>query len=198
MPATTPGRLRSEQVAAFDRNAWPRSIAIPGRNRRNPQACDATKPCQRRNLILVERNSSETRWGYLPTVNLVLKGLASSSRSFSFRGVSRFKALGGPPLSDDLGGRRQPGASNLINRIRSPRPGHNPVGGLRPVELGGGCQSTGGGDDCTACIPGTDVRFEQLDGRSPLLPWPRHRRGRFSCLADFASVRALWTRRWLL
>src|SRR5215216_3564816 len=36
MPATTPGRLQSEQVAAFDRNAWPRSIGIPGRNRRNP------------------------------------------------------------------------------------------------------------------------------------------------------------------
>jgi hypothetical protein len=27
----------SEQVAAFDRNAWSRSIGIPGRNRRNPQ-----------------------------------------------------------------------------------------------------------------------------------------------------------------
>jgi transposase len=24
-------------VAAFDRNAWPRSIGLPGRNRRNPQ-----------------------------------------------------------------------------------------------------------------------------------------------------------------
>ena len=40
MPATTPGRLRSEQVAAFDRNAWSRSIGIPGRNRRNPQIFD--------------------------------------------------------------------------------------------------------------------------------------------------------------
>ncbi|MET4324138.1 hypothetical protein ABIC02_007930, partial [Bradyrhizobium sp. RT5a] len=26
----------SEQVAAFDRNAWSRSIGIPGRNPRNP------------------------------------------------------------------------------------------------------------------------------------------------------------------
>jgi hypothetical protein len=25
-------------VAAFDRNAWPRSIGLPGRNRRNPQS----------------------------------------------------------------------------------------------------------------------------------------------------------------
>jgi hypothetical protein len=38
MPATTPRPPSSEQVAAFDRNAWPRSIGIPGRNRRNPQA----------------------------------------------------------------------------------------------------------------------------------------------------------------
>jgi hypothetical protein len=36
MPATTPRPPSSEQVAAFDRNAWPRSIGIPGRNRRNP------------------------------------------------------------------------------------------------------------------------------------------------------------------
>jgi hypothetical protein len=28
----------SEQVAAFNRNAWPRSTGIPGRNRRNPQS----------------------------------------------------------------------------------------------------------------------------------------------------------------
>jgi hypothetical protein len=38
MPATTPRPPSSEQVAAFDRNAWPRSIGIPGRNRRNPHA----------------------------------------------------------------------------------------------------------------------------------------------------------------
>ena len=37
MPATTPRPPSPEQVAAFDRNAWPRSIGIPGRNRRNPQ-----------------------------------------------------------------------------------------------------------------------------------------------------------------
>src|SRR6267143_639230 len=36
MPATTPRPPSSEQVAAFDRNAWPRSIGMPGRNRRNP------------------------------------------------------------------------------------------------------------------------------------------------------------------
>jgi hypothetical protein len=36
MPATTPRPPSSDQVAAFDRNAWPRSIGIPGRNRRNP------------------------------------------------------------------------------------------------------------------------------------------------------------------
>src|SRR5215211_7050868 len=36
MPATTPRPHSPEQVAAFDRNAWPRSIGIPGRNRRNP------------------------------------------------------------------------------------------------------------------------------------------------------------------
>jgi hypothetical protein len=43
MPATRSGRLRAEQAAAFernrrlpfDRNAWPRSIGIPGRNHRN-------------------------------------------------------------------------------------------------------------------------------------------------------------------
>jgi hypothetical protein len=31
-----PRSLPSEKVAAFDRNAWPRSIGLPGRNRRNP------------------------------------------------------------------------------------------------------------------------------------------------------------------
>src|SRR5277367_2043472 len=36
MPANTPRPPSSGQVAAFDRNAWPRSIGIPGRNRRNP------------------------------------------------------------------------------------------------------------------------------------------------------------------
>jgi hypothetical protein len=36
MPAATPRPPSSEQVAAFDRNAWPRSIGIPGRIRRNP------------------------------------------------------------------------------------------------------------------------------------------------------------------
>jgi hypothetical protein len=36
MPATTPRPPSSEQVAAFDRNAWSRSIGIPGRNPRNP------------------------------------------------------------------------------------------------------------------------------------------------------------------
>jgi hypothetical protein len=40
MPATTPRPPSSEQVAAFDRNAWSRSIGIPGRNPRNPhRAC---------------------------------------------------------------------------------------------------------------------------------------------------------------
>src|SRR6266851_2732973 len=43
MPATTPRPPSSEQVAAFDRNAWPRSIGIPGRNRRNPHA-ERAKP----------------------------------------------------------------------------------------------------------------------------------------------------------
>jgi hypothetical protein len=38
MPATATRPPSSEQVAAFDRNAWPRSIGIPGRNRRNPHA----------------------------------------------------------------------------------------------------------------------------------------------------------------
>ncbi|WP_219685548.1 hypothetical protein, partial [Bradyrhizobium canariense] len=37
MPATTLRPPSSEQVAAFDRNAWSRSIGIPGRNPRNPQ-----------------------------------------------------------------------------------------------------------------------------------------------------------------
>jgi hypothetical protein len=37
MPATTPRPPSSEQVAAFDRTAWSRSIGIPGRNPRNPQ-----------------------------------------------------------------------------------------------------------------------------------------------------------------
>jgi DNA mismatch endonuclease (patch repair protein) len=37
-PATTPRPPSSEQVAAFNRNAWPRSTGIPGRNRRNPQS----------------------------------------------------------------------------------------------------------------------------------------------------------------
>jgi hypothetical protein len=32
MPATRPRRLSSKQVVAFDRNAWPRSIRLPGRN----------------------------------------------------------------------------------------------------------------------------------------------------------------------
>jgi DNA-directed RNA polymerase alpha subunit len=41
MPATTPRPPSSEQVAAFDRNAWSRSIGIPGRNPRNPQAEEA-------------------------------------------------------------------------------------------------------------------------------------------------------------
>jgi predicted transglutaminase-like cysteine proteinase len=36
MPTTTPRPPSSEQVAAFDRNAWSRSIGIPGRNPRNP------------------------------------------------------------------------------------------------------------------------------------------------------------------
>jgi hypothetical protein len=36
MPATTPRPPSSEQVAAFDRTAWSRSIGIPGRNPRNP------------------------------------------------------------------------------------------------------------------------------------------------------------------
>ncbi|WP_146159837.1 hypothetical protein [Bradyrhizobium sp. MOS002] len=36
MPATTPRPPSSEQVAAFDRNAWSRSIGISGRNPRNP------------------------------------------------------------------------------------------------------------------------------------------------------------------
>src|SRR5712671_803443 len=40
MPATTPRPPSSEQVAAFDRNAWPRSIGMPGRNPRNPQDSD--------------------------------------------------------------------------------------------------------------------------------------------------------------
>jgi hypothetical protein len=40
MPATTPRPPSSEQVAAFDRNAWPRSIGILGRNRRNPHAAN--------------------------------------------------------------------------------------------------------------------------------------------------------------
>src|SRR5262249_34005295 len=34
-PTTTPRPPSSEHVAAFDRNAWPHSIGIPGRNRRN-------------------------------------------------------------------------------------------------------------------------------------------------------------------
>src|SRR5229473_1767500 len=38
MPATTPRPPSSEQVAAFDRNAWSRSIGIPGRNPRNPHS----------------------------------------------------------------------------------------------------------------------------------------------------------------
>src|SRR5450755_997878 len=42
MPATTPRPPSSEQVAAFDRNAWPRSIGIPGRNRRNPHRSHTT------------------------------------------------------------------------------------------------------------------------------------------------------------
>jgi hypothetical protein len=37
MLATTPRPPSSEQVAAFDRTAWSRSIGIPGRNPRNPQ-----------------------------------------------------------------------------------------------------------------------------------------------------------------
>jgi hypothetical protein len=37
MPATTPRPPSSEQVAAFDRTAWSRSIGIHGRNPRNPQ-----------------------------------------------------------------------------------------------------------------------------------------------------------------
>src|SRR5207249_2120251 len=36
MPATTPRSPSSEQMAAFDRTAWSRSIGIPGRNPRNP------------------------------------------------------------------------------------------------------------------------------------------------------------------
>jgi hypothetical protein len=37
MPATTPRPPSLEQVAAFDRTAWSRSIGIPGRDPRNPQ-----------------------------------------------------------------------------------------------------------------------------------------------------------------
>ena len=37
MPATTPRPPSSEQVTAFDRTAWSRSIGIHGRNPRNPQ-----------------------------------------------------------------------------------------------------------------------------------------------------------------
>src|ERR1700738_5461901 len=36
VPATTPRPPSSEQVAAFDRTTWSRSIGIPGRNPRNP------------------------------------------------------------------------------------------------------------------------------------------------------------------
>jgi hypothetical protein len=46
MPATTPRPPSSEQVAAFDRNAWPRSIGIPGRNRRNPHEARARGLCR--------------------------------------------------------------------------------------------------------------------------------------------------------
>src|SRR5215467_7813618 len=35
-----------EQVAAFDRNAWPRSIGFPGRSRRSPQM-RPTRPLRR-------------------------------------------------------------------------------------------------------------------------------------------------------
>src|SRR5260370_20968955 len=38
MPATTPRPPSSEQVAAFDRTAWSRSIGIHGRYPRNPHS----------------------------------------------------------------------------------------------------------------------------------------------------------------
>jgi hypothetical protein len=38
----------SEKVAAFDRNAWPRSIGLPGWNRRNPQVIRVMKRSVRR------------------------------------------------------------------------------------------------------------------------------------------------------
>lgn len=61
MPATTPRPPSSEQVAAFDRNAWSRSIGISGRNPRNPHRPVQVCPFPTRAAFQRSRRGSAAR-----------------------------------------------------------------------------------------------------------------------------------------
>jgi hypothetical protein len=61
MPATTPRPPSSEQVAAFDRNAWSRSIGIPGRNPRNPHEGDSGLEAAFAQLLMLARRVREQK-----------------------------------------------------------------------------------------------------------------------------------------
>ena len=81
MPATTPRPPSSEQVAAFDRNAWPRSIGMPGRNRRNPHKTnvDFEVPLSQAALAGVTRAG---KFLFTTTGDAPISGLPKWRRSF--------------------------------------------------------------------------------------------------------------------
>jgi len=74
MPATTPRPPSSEQVAAFDRTAWSRSIGIHGRNPRNPQAL---KRC---GGITVVQDPSDAAIGRVPNGSMLSWAFPEAAR----------------------------------------------------------------------------------------------------------------------
>jgi serine/threonine-protein kinase HipA len=102
MPATTPRPPSSEQVAAFDRNAWPRSIGIPGRNRRNPHipvVTITTGRAGKRTYSLVkryDRTDKGDRWRRLHQEDFC----QSLGKPPSAKYESNHTGVVGPTLSD--------------------------------------------------------------------------------------------------
>jgi hypothetical protein len=121
MPATTPRPPSSEQVAAFDRTAWSRSIGIPGRDPRNPQVGHkgVGKSALLKRAFLEDSETKQPAFWLQSSDLNTFKGNASSVPDFTARievwkrEILRYLALG---LIEALFGQITPEVREIANR----------------------------------------------------------------------------------